>query len=98
MMKTKVRQKYIVELLRQNSKLEYGQLGVILGVSVDTVRRDINQLERIGLATKILGGVQLRSNISSRFNADKESLHQNSKLLAQRSAKLVKPGDVVVFD
>jgi DeoR/GlpR family transcriptional regulator of sugar metabolism len=92
------RLKFILEKLRQNEQLQYGELSTQLFVSEDTIRRDINELANAGIITKIRGGAQSKSLIPGNFY-EKEVLHSDNKRpLAHKAAGIIEENQVVVFD
>lgn len=46
----------IIELVRDERSIQTDELSRLLGVSVETVRRDLEQLERAGSLTRVRGG------------------------------------------
>lgn len=50
------RQKLITERLGRDSRIYVSQLSEELGVSDDTLRRDLQELEQQGMLTKVHGG------------------------------------------
>jgi nitrous oxide reductase accessory protein NosL len=60
-----VRQAQILQWLQETSTLTIEQLAERLSVSIMTVHRDLNELERTGRVEKIHGGVTLPSPVSS---------------------------------
>ena len=61
------RQKLITERLGRDSRIYVSQLSEELGVSDDTLRRDLQELEQQGMLTKVHGGAIAKSGISLRF-------------------------------
>ncbi|MGR6919856.1 LacI family DNA-binding transcriptional regulator [[Actinomadura] parvosata] len=53
----------MLEQLRQDGAVTVKKLAELLGVSEMTVRRDVNELSRQGLVTRVHGGVTLRSRL-----------------------------------
>jgi len=56
------RQKEIIRLLEQEKVVSTMNLAEQFEVSVETIRRDLDQLEKQGFLNKIYGGAELRSN------------------------------------
>jgi DeoR family fructose operon transcriptional repressor len=50
------RQQKILEIARRDGRVDVATLGRIFGVTTETVRRDLNQLERVGLLHRVHGG------------------------------------------
>lgn len=69
-----------------------------LGVSDDTLRRDLAELENQGLLTKVHGGAIAKSGISVKFT---ERLNTATLMKQQMAAKLIplfREGDVILMD
>ena len=97
-MQKEERQKYIIERLSKDSRVFVTQLSQELSVSDDTLRRDLLDLENLGLLTKVHGGAIARSEISLKFM---ERLNTSTLVKQQMAAKLVplfNDGDVILID
>jgi DeoR/GlpR family transcriptional regulator of sugar metabolism len=94
----------IKERLLQERSLKVADLVKAFSVSEETIRRDLNQLEREGIIRKDYGGAilveDLQQSIASvppvyhrmqHFTEEKESI-------AEAAAKLVGPGQIVIMD
>lgn len=88
----------ILERISRDNRIYVTALSAELGVSDDTIRRDIVELERRGLLTKVHGGAIARSGISieftERLNTDIEMKHR----LVGKIIPLMKDGDVILID
>lgn len=97
-MQKEERQQYIMDRVNKNSRIYVTDLSSELGVSDDTLRRDLVELERLGLLTKVYGGAIAKSGISLRFT---ERLNTRTLVKQRMAAKLVpmfKEGDVILID
>lgn len=65
------RQHEIVTLLKQEQTLKTSELVTKFQVSLETVRRDINELERLGIVKKVYGGIRLAPNDTHLATLDK---------------------------
>ena len=63
------RQNKILELLEQNRSYKMVELATILGVSKETIRRDLNYLDSIGAVNKSHGGVTAPYELRTRAMA-----------------------------
>lgn len=89
---------YIVKQLQSNQAVKLIELSEALHVSSDTVRRDIEFLDRSGLLTKVRGGAVPHSPNPHSF---KERLHvsENRKqIIAQKALSLIQPGSTILLD
>lgn len=92
------RHQYILSRLTLNNRIYITSLSSELGVSDDTLRRDLAELDQRGLLTKVYGGAIAKSGISfeflDRLNTDMDLKRQ----LAAKVVPLFKSGDVVLMD
>lgn len=92
------RHQYIINRLNESSRIYITSLSTELGVSDDTLRRDLTELDEKGLLTKVYGGAIAKSGISSeikdRLNTDMTIKHQ----LAAKVIPLFQGGDVILMD
>jgi len=94
------RRNRLLELIRARSFAALPELADVLGVSESTIRRDVEQLEDLGTARRIHGGV-LYSGASPKiphFDASQSARWQAKKGIAQRTAPLVEDGETVILD
>jgi DeoR/GlpR family transcriptional regulator of sugar metabolism len=93
------RQELILNTLRSNGSVRVSDLVRHLGVSGVTIRRDIVELSRLGLADRVHGGAALPEGFRgepaapARRNLDEGSEHA----LGQLAASLVQPGSSVAL-
>lgn len=94
------RQQYIREALDTKGMVSIVEMADLLGVSQMTVRRDMQALQRQGLASLVSGGAQRIGRISSELPvAEKSRLRYAEKLaIAQKAVEMVRPGAAVYFD
>lgn len=92
------RHRYIIDRINRDSRIYVTDLSEELRVSDDTLRRDLVELENLGLLTKVHGGAVAKSDISIRFM---ERLNTSALIKQEMAAKLVplfKEGDVILID
>ncbi|MCL6547883.1 MAG: DeoR/GlpR family DNA-binding transcription regulator [Alicyclobacillus sp.] len=93
------RQELILRLLREQGSISMNQLTELLGVSRETVRRDLMELQQRGLLTKVHGGAVLRKVGVEPTYAARSGLHAEEKrAIAQRAVELVEHGDTIFVD
>ncbi len=65
----------ILEKLQEDKKVVVGELSQLYKVSEETIRRDLERLEKEGLCTKSYGGAVLNenNNVEMPFNVRKKS-------------------------
>lgn len=92
------RQDKILEILSVEKKIIVSELGVRLGVSEDTIRRDIKELDQRGLLKKVHSGAVKNGPLKEDFDV-RIDLNQEEKIrLAKKGAELIKAGSVVLID
>lgn len=98
-MNLKERHNRILAILRESETVEIGELCRSLDVSRETVRKDLYELERDGLLTKVRGGAVLTSaNTESAYDLRKAKHTAEKQAIARVAATLIKPGDSVFLD
>jgi DeoR/GlpR family transcriptional regulator of sugar metabolism len=94
------RQAEIAEHVLQHGSVSAGDLAEMFHVSLMTIHRDLDELERQGVVRKYRGGVSAQpssvfeSNVSYRLRAAKEE----KLALARRARSLIEPGMAVMLD
>lgn len=92
------RQQFILTRLGEQGKVLLGPLSAALRVSEDTVRRDVDELERQGLLSKVRGGALPASPIPNAF-AERERHDAAAKqAIARKARALVQDGQLIVLD
>ena len=92
------RHRYILNRLTQEHRVYLTRISKELGLSNDTIRRDLEELDRVGLLKKVHGGgipisgMPLEAIHRSESNVD-EKTH-----LASKAVMLFKPGDLILID
>lgn len=94
------RQKKIIELLMIKKVLKISELTEELGVSVDTLRRDLNLLTKQGKIEKIYGGVKIVESMFGESNIDERMIsHLTEKeMIAQKCSHFINDGDCIYID
>lgn len=92
------RQDLILERITQDSRVYVTTLSSELGVSDDTIRRDIAELEQKGLLTKVHGGAIAKSGISIEFTERLCTDTVMKRCLVDKIVPLFRDGDVLLID
>ncbi|WP_324716564.1 DeoR/GlpR family DNA-binding transcription regulator [Carboxydochorda subterranea] len=95
------RRRRIVEFLRANRSAKNEELAAALGVSVATVRRDLDFLATQGLVSRTHGGAVLpeSSTAYERLYSEKRVLFQDEKRrIGQAAAAMVADGETIILD
>ncbi len=97
-MLTSQRKKLILERLKQNGQIIAKDLSAELGLSEDTIRRDLRELATEGLLQRVHGGALPASPAIANF-ATRENLGSSSKkALGQKAAQMIQDGQVIFMD
>jgi DeoR/GlpR family transcriptional regulator of sugar metabolism len=92
------RKQFLLQRLKRDGQLVATPLSVELGVSEDTIRRDLRDLAAEGLLQRVHGGALPSSQALADF-AGRERLAPEQKAAIGRAASaLVRPGQVVFID
>lgn len=91
----------IHDLLKKNHSVSLNDLCATFGVSKNTIRRDIAELEEQGIIRKVYGGIVLNEDESGApepFSYREGRNVDAKKLVAQLAANEVQDGDVIYID
>lgn len=92
------RQDRILKRITIDARVYVTALSAELGVSDDTVRRDIAELEARGLLTKVHGGAIARSGISIEFTERLNTDMAMKRSLVNKLVAMFNEGDVILID
>jgi DeoR/GlpR family transcriptional regulator of sugar metabolism len=92
------RHERILEQLARSGRVLAGELGDLLGVSPDTVRRDLDELARSGAIQRVRGGALARSPVPRSYAARREHALAGKLDTARAAAQLLEPDQVVILD
>lgn len=98
-MKQSIRHKKIIELVKQRGYLSTEELVSILGVSPQTIRRDLNELAENNLISRHHGGAASPSTSeNSDYVSRKQFFSTEKHLIAQEVAKIIPNGSSLFID
>ena len=94
------RRNLILEKLQTEKRVVVSELSQLYEVSEETIRRDLDKLEKEGLATKSYGGAVINEDVSIDlpFNIRKNQNVSGKQKMAELAASLVKEGDHIFLD
>lgn len=92
------RHSFILEALRTDGKVVASELSGLLGVSEDTVRRDLRDLAREHLLMRVHGGALPRSPSSPSFAVRRQQSMDAKLLIARAAAGLFQSGQLILVD
>jgi len=89
----------ILDRLQAYGKVNAAELARLLDVSMETIRRDLDVLEKEGYLKRVHGGaVKVNFQMGEPpFVQRKQVRHEEKKKVAERAAQLVKDGDTIVM-
>lgn len=97
--KKATRQRFIIAELGMSPAVRTSVLAQRLGVSTETVRRDIEELTRLGLVSRTYGGAAGRQlGLQPEFQDRNTLAVEERDAIARAAVELVKPGDVLMID
>lgn len=94
------RRNLILEQLQEEKKVVVSELSARFGVSEETIRRDLEKLEKEGIATKSYGGAVLNesTSIDMPFNVRKKANVPGKQKIAELAAARIHDGDHIILD
>ncbi len=97
-MLTTRRKQQILELLQRNGQVIAKDVSQSMGVSEDTIRRDLRELAQEGRLQRVHGGALPASPAIADF-AGRELITPEGKVaIGQAAARMIQPGQVVTLD
>ncbi|SHN06532.1 DeoR/GlpR family DNA-binding transcription regulator [Cryptosporangium aurantiacum] len=92
------RRQQIVTALGTRGMVRADDLANQLGVSLETIRRDLNELERRGELTRVYGGATRAPKRSESWERRVASRVPAKRAIARYAIRLLRPQQTVVFD
>ena len=94
------RRNLILERLHEEKRVVVAELSQQFNVSEETIRRDLERLEKDGYATKSYGGAVINENVSidMPFNVRKKRNISGKKRIAELVDSMVENGDHIILD
>lgn len=93
------RHKKILEQLEKENTVRISELSKSLGVTRQTVRRDLSELDKAGLIKKVHGGALLsRTNIEPSFSTRDSTSVVEKDIIGKKAADFVEDGDAIFLD
>ena len=97
-MLTTHRKQQILSILKQTGQVIAKDVSLSMGVSEDTIRRDLRELAQEGLLQRVHGGALPASPAVADF-AGRELLTPDGKVaIGRAAASMIQPGQVVILD
>jgi DeoR family fructose operon transcriptional repressor len=97
---TEERRQLISEMLSQKSRIKVSEISELLNVSESTIRRDLKEMEEMGLLSRTHGGAVSFSvtNFEPTYNEKESSNQEEKNSIGKAAASMIKDGDTIVID
>ena len=92
------RQQILIDRLNNTGHLSVVNQSKELGVTEMTIRRDLQLLEKDGIATRVHGGAVPRSPVPHGVDIMSQKPRKNQVAIAKKAVKLLNPGSTVLFN
>lgn len=92
------RRELLLDRLQRDQRLIAKDVAAELGVSEDSVRRDLRDLAAAGLCQRVYGGALPASPATADYAARRQVEVDSKRRVAIAAAGLVKPGNTVILD
>lgn len=92
------RKELLMARLRQDGRIVAKEIAAELGLSEDSIRRDLRELDAAGLAVRVYGGALPASPAVADYAARLSVAPESKTRVATAAAALVQPGSTVILD
>lgn len=92
------RKKDILEFLKQNESVKITTLAELCGVSQVTIRKDVAQLEQLGMIHRYRGKISIINHNLRPYFIREDFNSSNKRLIAQKAVELIAPNDLIILD
>lgn len=92
------RKDLLLERLRRDGRVVAKDLAAELGISPDSIRRDLRELDAAGLAVRVYGGALPASPAVVDYAARTAVAPDSKRRVAAAAAALIRPGSTVILD
>ena len=93
------RKNQLLKLIGRTGYIKVNDLAARIYTSPSTVRRNLSELEKMGLIRRVSGGAELRSDsLEVPMQLRYKKNHEQKTLIAERAAKYLKDDSVVFID
>lgn len=84
------RQSEILAMLRESGRVGVEELAEHFGVTLQTIRRDLNELSEARALVRVHGGAMIASGVANlAYEARQQVAHQSKRLIGEATARLV---------
>ena len=97
-MLTRERKQHLLGTLKRDGRILAGETAVALGVSEDTIRRDLRELAAERLLLRVHGGALPASPATESLGARRTLSPAEKTALARAACRMLRPGQVIFLD
>lgn len=92
------RKDLLLERLRRDGRIVAKEIAIELGLSEDSIRRDLRELDAAGLAVRVYGGALPASPAVVDYASRARVAPESKRLVAASAVALIEPGATVIID
>jgi DeoR/GlpR family transcriptional regulator of sugar metabolism len=92
------RKDLLLDRLRRDGRIVAKEMAAELGLSEDSIRRDLRELDALGLAVRVYGGALPASPATADYAARRSVAPDSKRRVAAAAVRLIEPGSVVILD
>jgi DeoR/GlpR family transcriptional regulator of sugar metabolism len=97
-MMTAERKAHLLDVLHRKGRIEAKLVAAELGLSDDTIRRDLRELAAEGKLQRVHGGALPKSPADANLHHRQEIASQSKQQIGKTAAALIKPNQIVIVD
>jgi DeoR/GlpR family transcriptional regulator of sugar metabolism len=97
-MLTTHRKQHILTLLKRNGQVIAKEVSEAMGVSEDTIRRDLREMSQAGLLQRVHGGALPASPATADFAGRERIAPEGKTAIGRAAARMIQAGQVVILD
>ncbi|MBA7704253.1 Glycerol-3-phosphate regulon repressor [subsurface metagenome] len=95
------RQNEIIQILQRKEEIRVSEITKLFGVSQNTIRRDLKELERMGLVKKVYGGAVINEKFPTPdlpYRIRESSMIEEKREIGLIASKLIQNGENIILD
>ncbi len=92
------RHQHILDVLYASGKVSVEELAHNFGLSRDTIRRDLSELEEQGILRRVYGGAIAQKRLPLALDARKNLERDEKYMVAKKATSLVRPHSLIAVD
>ncbi|WAM33775.1 DeoR/GlpR family DNA-binding transcription regulator [Caldicellulosiruptor morganii] len=94
------RKSRIAQMIKEGKSVKVNELAKMFGVSESTIRRDLNELESLGIVRRTHGGAvnSFATSFELSFSEKEDRFAKEKEYIGRIAARYIKDGDTVILD